>query len=264
MGNLVSSESTSHWYHKTGAACHSVPMKTKPGETRSTNIKDARALGLYPSVTNIIGILDKPQLVAWKQEQAILSALTLPRLEGELDDAFAKRVVQDSTSQVRDAADRGTQIHAIIEEFALKGVRMTGNPYYHLCEQAIEWLEANIINLHYAEKTVVGNGYAGKLDLKAEIRDFGLCIIDTKSRKKYNGKFAVYDENGLQLSAYLEADAITNQRAENRISFLIDSENPSPPHLHAWPAEDHQDSFACFQNILNVWTYLKKYDPRKA
>lgn len=261
MGNLVSANSSSHWYHPTGGACHSVPMKTKPGETRATTLKDARTLNLYPSVTNILGILDKPMLSAWKQEQAILAALTLPRRDSETDDEFAKRVVEDASSQVRDAADKGVQIHAVVEEFLLTGKRMETNPCYHLCEPTISWLEVNVLNLHYAEKTVVGLGYAGKLDFKAEIKDLGLCIVDTKTRKRTNGKFAVYDENGLQLSAYLEADSITHQRANNRVSLLIDSVAPGPPHLHVWPNEDHEQSFNCFKNLFHVWTYIKNYNP---
>jgi hypothetical protein len=38
--------------------------------------------GLYPSVTSVLGIMDKPQLTSWKIEQAIMASLTLPKEEG--------------------------------------------------------------------------------------------------------------------------------------------------------------------------------------
>jgi len=37
----------------------------------------------------VLGVIAKPALDAWKQEQAILAALTLPRNEGEPLDEFA-------------------------------------------------------------------------------------------------------------------------------------------------------------------------------
>ena len=43
------------------------------------------------AVRDIIGVIAKPELTAWLQEQAVLAAITLPRLTGETEDAFAKR-----------------------------------------------------------------------------------------------------------------------------------------------------------------------------
>jgi hypothetical protein len=40
-------------------------------------------LGLLPSVTTINGMLSKAGLDTWKQQQVLLAALTLPRMEGE-------------------------------------------------------------------------------------------------------------------------------------------------------------------------------------
>lgn len=79
---LVPRESASHWYFPDGSPLHEVERADGKG-TRPTNLRDARKLGLYPSVTNILSVLAKPGLNAWKQEQAILAALTLPRRSGE-------------------------------------------------------------------------------------------------------------------------------------------------------------------------------------
>src|SRR5512136_668210 len=70
-----------HWYRRDGEPLHSVP--SAKGEPRPTTLRDARKLGLLPSVTNVLGVINKPELVEWKMTQAVLAALTLPRLEGE-------------------------------------------------------------------------------------------------------------------------------------------------------------------------------------
>jgi len=94
-----------HWYKRDGEPLHSV--LSGRGEPRPTTLRDARKLGLLPSVTNILGVINKPELVEWKMTQAVLAALTLPRLEGEGEDAFARRVVDDAQSRVRTAAEFG-------------------------------------------------------------------------------------------------------------------------------------------------------------
>lgn len=263
--SLVSVQSSSHWYHKDGSSCHQVPKASKPGEMRNTTLADARKLGLIPSVSNYLGILDKPMLSAWRVEQGILAALTLPRLEGEIDDDFAKRVVRDSESQVTKAADRGTAIHNILENYLL-GLPIDPNTeFLDLVLPTIEWLSKNVTLCHYTEKTVVHPRFAGRLDMKAEIAGIGLAVIDFKTRKRTkDGKFLVYPENGLQLSAYLEGDKVNTNpthHATDRISIIVCSEEVLPPHIHVWDRAEHDASFAAFLSITEVWSFLKKYRP---
>src|SRR5262252_4924511 len=106
---LFSPESA-HWYRRDGEPLHSV-LSSK-GELRPTTLRDARKLGLLPSVTNVLGVIHKPELVEWKVTQAVLAALTLPRGQGEELGVFAKRVVEDAQSQVRGAAEFGKAFHA--------------------------------------------------------------------------------------------------------------------------------------------------------
>ena len=93
---LIHRESPSHWYLPDGTAYHEVP-RTDGNGMRSATLRDARKVNAFPSVTNILGVLAKPALDAWKQEQAILAALTLPRRDDEPLDSFAHRVVADMT-----------------------------------------------------------------------------------------------------------------------------------------------------------------------
>jgi hypothetical protein len=53
-----------HWYRRDGEPLHSV--SSAKGEPRPTTLRDARKLGLLPSVTNVLGVINKPELVEWK------------------------------------------------------------------------------------------------------------------------------------------------------------------------------------------------------
>ena len=62
-------------------------MLKKDGEgTRATTLADARKLGLLPSVTSIIGVLDKPALSNWKMDRAALAAVANPKQPDESEE----------------------------------------------------------------------------------------------------------------------------------------------------------------------------------
>lgn len=82
-------ERASHWYHRDGTACHQVQAKSGKG-LRDTTLRDARELGLFPSTTSILKVINKPELENWKQTQAILAALTLPRKREEFEEWYRR------------------------------------------------------------------------------------------------------------------------------------------------------------------------------
>ena len=103
-----------HWYDRTGAAVFEVP-KAKGGGTRPTTIADARKLGLYPSVTTVLGVLDKPQLTDWKLSQVSNWCHGNPPQDNEGVDSYARRATEGAFAQVTEAADLGTAIHSALE-----------------------------------------------------------------------------------------------------------------------------------------------------
>src|SRR5262252_4840711 len=136
---LFSSENA-HWYRRDGEPMHTV-LSTK-GEPRATTLRDARKLGLLPSVTNVLGVINRPELVEWKMTQAVLAALTLPRQPGEGEDAFARRVVDDAQSRVRTAAEFGSAFHGGAEHVARTlEVDPTG-PYAAWLKLHRDWFQA--------------------------------------------------------------------------------------------------------------------------
>ena len=188
-----------HWYLPDGSPAYRIVGKN--GKERNSTVKDAREHGLLPSVTTIIGCASKPALDVWKQQQAILAALTLPRLEGESEEDWLSRVVSDSKETAKQAAERGTQIHGVIEAF-YEGIYIPELPPY---VRAVE----NAINEHFgsqlwmAEKSFAYGGFGGKCDLisKSHQKSDGF-VIDFKTTEKDLDKLDYYFDHQMQLSAY--------------------------------------------------------------
>lgn len=193
-------EQSGHWYYPDGRACYQVQKKDGSG-LRPTTISDARKLGLLPSVTTILGVLDKPALTNWKIEQAVLVSLTAPRVDGEDLDAFVYRVLhterqQDQESQV--ARERGTEMHAALE--SLLSGRDAPGEILPWVEPVFQFLQSNG-KVIATEKVLVGDGYAGRTDL---IQDTGIQMLwDFKSAKKLpDPKKGAWSEHRLQAAAY--------------------------------------------------------------
>src|SRR5690349_19123565 len=115
---LIQRQPASHWYLRDGTPFHEIAKKDGSGN-RPVTLADARKVRALPSVTNVLNVLAKPGLDAWKIEQGIMAALTLPRGTEESLDSFAHRVVSDMGEQVDKAADFGTAIHNACEVYAL-------------------------------------------------------------------------------------------------------------------------------------------------
>src|SRR6056300_705776 len=92
-----------HWYEKDGTPAYKVPMAKDPNKMRNTTLRDAKKLGLLPSVTTIIKEAAKPGLTNWIINQNIMAALTVPRIAGESDEDFIKRITSDATEQAKQA-----------------------------------------------------------------------------------------------------------------------------------------------------------------
>ena len=267
MSSLVSVKSSAHWYFPaTGEACHEVPMTSKgnEGKMRNTTVADARKMGLYPSVTTIISLLDKPFLVAWKVEQAILSALTIPAIDGESVDDLARRVISDAEAQVDKARKIGSLLHDAVERYVTLHEFPADPLIAPLMQPFIAWWDENCEQAFYCETPVVGAGYAGRIDCKAKLKGIGTAIIDFKGRKPDKaGKFGTYDEDCLQLTAYREADALTRPRADACVSILMNNVPDTTPsvHIHVWPQEECDRFLMAFIGLKNLWQILKKYTP---
>ena len=269
---IVPRESASHWYFPDGTPLHQVPRADGKGE-RPTSLRDARKLGLFPSVTNVLSILAKPGLDAWKLEQAILAALTLPRIEGETLDDFAKRVLADMTSEVGRAADLGSAVHAAIEGYAQGRWLPEDKEVARLFEPARQWFDAQVTQVHSVEIAAAHHewGYAGRVDLVATLRSTGRpTVIDFKTqkvRRDKDGSFKpiLHDTWPLQLEAYRQALASRDTGLADAAiaSVVIGSTEPVPVVTQVWDDAQKPGFFRAFLAARDLWVWQKNYCPVK-
>src|SRR3990167_3674910 len=192
-----------HWYTQSGEPMYTIVGKN--GNERATTLRDARAFNLLPSVTSILAMLPKRALIAWMKKNVLMSALTLPRLPDEADDAYIARIMADADEQARMAREKGTAIHGAIERFMCG--QSIGAEYTIYVRAAItalaEYLDViPLLDKCDAEKSFASPElfYGGKVDLHS--RSLGL-VIDFKT-KEFNDdtKQLAWDEQKIQLEAY--------------------------------------------------------------
>jgi hypothetical protein len=242
--------------------------------TRPTTLRDARKLGLLPSVTNVLGVIAKPELTLWLQEQAVMAALTLPRLPGETEDAFARRVVEDSQTTRSSAAEFGTAMHHGAERVAQTLELDPGDPLAPWLRHYRDWFQANCTRLHWTERPLVNlaEGYAGTADLLMEHQQHGVVLVDLKTMKskergaasgepkaKNKGRvLRAYPSWCYQLAAYRAALG----QPVRCLNLIIDSSQPAEPVEHLWTGEELERGWQAFRSAQELWRIEKKYDPR--
>ncbi len=271
---LVSSEAASHWYLNDGTPFHETERADGKG-MRPVTLRDARKVNALPSVTNLLNVLSKPGLDAWRIEQGIISALTLPRRDDEPLDAFAHRVVVDMGEQVTKAADLGSAIHAAIEVYLQTGEPPENPEVLRLFDPVKLWIDDHIERVGLVETVAVHPqlGYAGRIDLVAKLKHAGTwAVIDFKSQKMKPSKKGVhqaafYETWPLQLIAYfkaLETAGEGTRKLEDIASVVINSVEPTPVQVKVWPREEHAAYWRAFNCARELWCFSKGYHPQAA
>jgi hypothetical protein len=229
-----------HWYTKLGEPAYQIIGKN--GNKRNTNVKDARELGLVPSVTTIIGQLAKPGLDRWKSEQLLLAALTLPRNEGETESDWLERVMSDSRSTGRAAADRGTEMHGVLENFYKRKEAGIFPSYVIEVDRTIT---AHFGAQQWAAEASFAhpNGFGGKIDLNG-----AGVVIDFKSKEGSLDKVKPYFEQIMQLAAYRVGLGMPEARCAN-VYFTEQGDVKLIEHS----PNDLEDAFSCFQCLLQYY-----------
>jgi hypothetical protein len=176
--------------------------------------------GPVPSVTTILGIMDKPAVVTWKAKETARAILTAPdEYIVAADDPTYASGLEDRINAAVKAADKardtaaslGSSVHLLadIEGMPL-GASEKAQKGFQVSDDTIPYLEAyrhflarysgsNIVSSEHVVWSA--NGYAGTYDLIMLI-DGELWLIDIKTSKGY------YPEYGLQLAGYRWADSI--------------------------------------------------------
>jgi hypothetical protein len=249
----IASES-GHWYMLDGTPCYTIQGKN--GE-RNTTLRDARTMNLVPSVTTITKCAAAPGLVNWMVDQAILSALTLPRREGEPEADWLARVKQDSKETARKAADKGTLIHGAIEKHFL-GIPPDGEMYPHV-KGAVATLNAHFPEVRWdVEKSFAHPlGFGGKCDLHSKS---DRIVVDWKGKDFTEpSECKQYDEHIMQGAAYLEGFGIGlgGRFANAFVSRTV----PGLTVIIETNPEDIKRGWRMFKHLLSFWQEANRYAP---
>jgi hypothetical protein len=224
-------------------------------------LRDARKLGLLPSVTNILGVIAKPELTGWLQEQAVLAALTLPRIKGESEDVFARRVVTDSLTTRDGAADFGTAFHHGAERVARTLEVDPSDSLAGWLRLYRHWYQANGLCAVWTERVLVNltGGYAGTADLLVEHPVHKLALLDLKTQGvKPGAKPVPYRSWCYQLAAYRRALG----QPVACLNVIINSREPTEPVEHRWSEEELERGWEAFDAARTLWCIEKNFDPR--
>lgn len=243
-----------HWYDRTGNPVYTVAGAN--GQPVTPDIRHARKLGLLPGVTGVLKVQSAPALTEWLVKQALESALTLPRIEGESLDDFMARAKRDSQETGKKAADRGSDLHTALERAA------QCKPFDEKWARHVEAVDTSLrlagvdFRAGDAEHSFAHPlGYGGKNDWHCKKQN---VLLDYKSKDKIEaGKKLAYDEHIEQLTACAEGFRLERPRL---LSVFVGVQDAKVI-VHEWDDPlDCSRGWAMFQAALNLWQLRNRYN----
>lgn len=219
----------------------------------------------YPSVTTILGLLDKPYLLPWAAEQGAKYVLDHISKEGIQHTIEHSEPVLESArlahTKVSGAAkDIGSDVHKLIETYIKRKLSGSMVPIelQDYCEEVVAcwsqfllwelalkpyWIETEQQVLNQAD------GFAGTLDAVCDI-DGKIYVIDFKTDKQ------ISDTYPLQISAYQSAYNLSGGRATNQ-GILRLPKNGDP---FEWVdySDKYERSLMAFRGLLMFYYNFKK------
>lgn len=245
-----------HSYDKNGNPVYQVPYADPSKGMRDTTLRDLKKLGLYPSVTEIIKILDKPGLNNWIQDRVLESALTLPREEDESDESYIKRIKVDSQETSKIARDKGVAIHKAIEK-TFKNESVSPE-YKELALSVKDKILHELKSISFSEKTFscVRLGYGGTVDLGNNA-----LIADIKTKEVLDtSKRLAWDEHIMQLAAYAIGLEMPLDGSTTLVNIFV-GWNGDTEFVYWTDYNEIHRGWQMFLTAFDLWKLQKRYNP---
>ena len=235
---------------------------------RDSTLRDARKFGWVPSVTEILQVIAKPALTDWKVAQGIMAALTLPKQDGEADEAYIARITADSKQQAINAANEGTRIHDACEQWFRDGVLVPEySAHVNGVAQALHAAFPDVTDWVAEQSFAHPLGFGGKVDLHSPSTGI---VVDFKGK---DGDFTETDKYGkpkklawdqhYQLAAYQVGLGLTVSQPmgfQPCANIFVSRTHPGAVKLHLWTADEVRDGWRVFEAAVQLWKRIKKYD----
>lgn len=195
---------------------------------------------IVPGVTTVCGLLNKPFLVRWANQQGLKGI--------------------DSTEYTRQAARIGTLTHEIIQHSLGSNNPPDANDYtpneLELAEEAAEkfykWRKDHDLETISMEEQLASDElkYGGAYDWYG-VLDGKLTLMDLKTGKR------IYDEYSIQLSAYRNLLTERDLKVERCIIVNPSREKGSVAEARSFDEPILDKSFEIFKHLLSIY-HLKK------
>lgn len=240
-----------HWYVPGPPVQCAYEILGVNGQWRGTHMGDARKFGWFPGASSIVRQEAAPGLERWKIRQAVLSALTHPKVsETKNADTLFALVERDSQEQVKAAAQRGTSIHKAIETFFIDGtVDVHYEPYITSVRKELKLLTGVDDREAWHPEVAVAHpfGFGGRIDLISEPLGW---TIDFKGKEfGPDDEIKAYPEQCRQLAAYREAKLPSSRTA----NMFISRNNPGLVRVREWDESESAKGWREFRVLLTFW-----------
>jgi len=217
----------------------------------------------YPSVTTVLGILDKSGALTWWAAGCAVDYIknNLDKIQNP-DGAHAiDQIFKDAkgafTKTSEKALDTGTQVHNAIERYIKEKRDLTGELTSEIQNgflAFLEWESKNHVVWEKSELEIVSTkyGYAGTADAIAVVNGHRY-LIDFKTSK------AVYDEYRMQLAAYLlgwNEEYAGEDKIQNVAVLRLDKETGEPEFKDL--SKGIQEQGRAFLKLLDFYYFEKK------
>jgi hypothetical protein len=258
---MIRPNPSSHWYKPSGEPAY------------NATLRDARKEKLYPSVTQIIGILAKPAIESWAVNLMSETCWENPaRLKTEELDDYRSRIEPIYNERRSEAAIRGSAIHDFAEACIQHDPDINTVPGYEAqCEKLAQWIDDNI-EVATAEQSFAHKlddmGYGGRIDAYGWLRDGRPFVLDFKTQG-CKDKPTYYPEWQYQLAAYhawrkdtfglisLGPGGLAVTRPNPVcLSVVIDTNSPTI-HVREYMHEQIADALKVFKSIMATWYAIK-------
>jgi len=230
-------------------------VTAKGDKLRPATIRDAKKENWLPGVTDILNVVNKPNLTNWLVEQPLNAIVNNSEEMAELliSDPVQFKILAKEYAEIEKnkAPDLGSRIHKAIEgylrwrESGKKSQFFPDDEMKPWIRTFNEWFNLHDITVDSLEKVVVqtkGNQlYGGKLDFVGKI-DGKKCYIDWKTQGWKSGKPLFYESWGAQNAAYAASEG--NLSDALLINVCLDSKDPKNLKMKIW--ENNSDLYNQF------------------
>lgn len=262
-----------HFYDKDGSPRYTVPYADPRKGERDTTLRDAKKLGLLPSVTTITGIVGSEALVNYKLNQLLDAVILHPYDDSCSVERWRSAVLEVSREHSKKASERGSELHDSLEKYYKTGKIDKKNEGF--IKPAIDLIDERFgPNMNWVAEQAFGcvkEGFGGKVDLYSPRG----VILDFKTKTTSDvSKMVPYAGHHMQSAAYQEGlyhlmDVVEKREHDTyyeetvdirRFNLFISTEQEGI--LNLTESTDFDTDWAMFAALRDYWVLANKYDPR--